>query len=199
MNGLDRIGDKIIEEANLEAAKIIEEAEKKALEIKNQAVAKAEAERSKIDSQYREKQDELKRRLLSNANLDMRKRVLDTKQRMIDRAFDECLNKVSGMPVEDYRSLIKDMLLQSVVTGDEEVIFSKQDDERLDSYIITEVNDQLKAMGKKGALLLSQEKGEFKAGFILRSGGMEINSTFESLLRMIRQEIEPQVAEILFA
>ena len=39
---------------------------------------------------------------------------------------------------------------------------------------------------------------DIKGGFILQSGGVEINNTFQALLEMQRDELEPEVASLLF-
>lgn len=198
MKGLEKIKERILEDARREADGILENANKRADDIINKAGEKADAIKKTIGSEYEEKAAELERRILSTADLDMKKKLLDTKQRMIDKAFEGCIKHIEEMPTKDYRALIGDLLISAVQTGEEEVIFSALDDNRLDSYVITEANEKLKSMGRKGSLKLSQEKGGFKGGFILRQKGMEINCSFEALLRTLREQIEPRIAEILF-
>ncbi len=101
------------------------------------------------------------------------------------------------IPRDEYRRVISKMLLESA-QGYEEVIFSAADEERLDQSLIHQVNKELKEQGKRGELRLSAERGQFDGGFILRSGGMEINNTFGAILRMSRNHLEARLAEILF-
>lgn len=198
MSGLEKIKERILEDARQEAESIIENANKRADEILSNAREKADAAREAIASEYEAKRQELKRRMLSMAQLDINKKLLEVKQHMIDAAFDECVRHIQKMPVQDYRALIVKLLLSAVQTGEEEVIFSAADDGRLDNSVINDANNKLKKMGRKGSLKLSKEKGSFNGGFILRYQGMETNSTFDSILRTIREQMEPQVAEILF-
>lgn len=198
MNGMDRIKERILEDARQEANKIITDAQNRADELikKNESEAAAVQEKQLKENEI--KGLDLKRRMISVAQLDMRKEVLKAKQDMIDKAFEQCLSSIVNMSAEEYRALIEELMVNTVQTGNEEVIFSHRDDERLGSDFIAGVNGRLASMGKKGDLKASTEKGSFNGGFILRSGGIEINNSFESVLRIIREEIEPQVAEILF-
>lgn len=198
INGIDKIKERILEDAKLEAKKIIEDANIKIDEVKKNSEAKAATIKEKLNKDYEVKKSDLKRRMLSVAQLDMRKDTLQAKQSMIDKVFAQCLKTVSEMPAAEYRAIIEDLLLQTIQTGNEEIIFSKLDDARLDSNFIAGVNSRLTSMGKKGEVKVAQEKGTFNGGFILRAGGVEINSTFEAILRLAREEIESQVAQMLF-
>jgi len=198
MNGIERIKERIIDDAKAEAQRIIEEADKKAEEIRAEYEKKAEAARDRIAGEYEAMIAEEKRRAISNARLAMRKKALKVKQEMIDKAFALCLDMAGEMNLEEYKAIMTELLLRSVQTGDEEVILNEADNSRLGMGFIAEINDKLAASGRYGALKASPEAGRFKGGFILRSGGMEINCTFESLLHVVRDEIEPQAAEMLF-
>ena len=45
---------------------------------------------------------------------------------------------------------------------------------------------------------LSKNPGKFKGGFILENNGIEINSTYEALVSSLRDELEFEVAKVLF-
>ena len=131
------------------------------------------------------------------AGLEMRKEVLAAKQELIDHVMEKAGEAIMEMPREEYRHIVTQMLLEAA-QGHEEVYFSVADEARLDQSIVDEVNALLKARGRKGELKLSPRREEFHGGFILRTGGMEINNTFGALIRMSRDEVESQLAKILF-
>lgn len=198
MNGMDKIKERILADARQEADKIISDAKSKANEIKNESEVKFAAVKERLVKEYGVKESDIRRRMISVAQLDMRKKVLETKQGMIDKAFAQCLNSIEVMPAQEYRAMIEELLLQIIQTGEEEVIFSHLDDARLGSDFITGINGKLTTMGRKGTIKISQEKGSFHSGFTLKAGGVEINNSFESILRVVREEIEPQIAKMLF-
>lgn len=198
MNGLNRIKERILEDARTEARSRMADAEKRAEEIKKAAEARANEAAARIRAEYEAKAQDLGRRMVSAAQLDMRKKVLAVKQDMIDKAFRACLEALGSMPDVEYRAMLEDMLIKVVETGDEEVVLSQGDAARLGDDFLADVNARLAAMGKKGGLKLAVDPGLTAGGFILRKGGVETNSTFPALLRLIREELEPRVAEILF-
>ena len=197
MNGIDRISQRILEDAQAEAARIIEEAEERARSIKDRKTKEVEKSNQKLHEDNMAKAQDRKRRMLSAAELEMKKEVLAAKQQMIDEAMEKAKQAIMDMPKDEYRRVISKMLLESA-QGHEEVVFSAADEKRLDQSLIDQVNQELKQQGKRGELSLSSERGEFEGGFILRSGGMEINNTFGAILRMSRNHLEARLAEILF-
>ena len=60
------------------------------------------------------------------------------------------------------------------------------------------VNAKLKENGKKGELKYSDICRETEGGFILKSGDIEINCSFSSILRMEYNKIEAEVIKVLF-
>jgi len=69
---------------------------------------------------------------------------------------------------------------------------------KLSADFISKLNKALAAAGKKGNVKLSDETRDISGGFILKSQGVEINNSFEAIIRLFRDEIEPKVAEIFF-
>ena len=197
MNGIDRISQRILDDAQAKAAQIIEEARQRARSIKDKKTEEAEKNNQKIHKNNKAKAQERRQRMLGAAELEMRKEVLASKQQMIDEVMEKTKEAIMDMPRGEYGKIVSNMLLESA-QGHEEVIFSVSDEGRLDQSLIDEVNKMLKGQGKRGELKLAPERGEFDGGFILRSGGMEINNTFGAILRMNRNHLEARLAEILF-
>ncbi|MGI5851808.1 MAG: hypothetical protein GX340_04280 [Clostridiales bacterium] len=197
MNGIDRISERILKDARAEAARIIEEAQERARSLKEDRVGQVEKENEKYNRESILRAEEHKRRMLAMAGLEMRKEVLAAKQELIDHVMEKAGEAIMEMPREEYRHIVTQMLLEAA-QGHEEVYFSVADEARLDQSIVDEVNELLRARGRKGELKLSPRREEFHGGFILRTGGMEINNTFGALIRMSRDEVESQLAKILF-
>ncbi len=199
MTGFERIKQRILQEAREEAEKIIEAAEDRSRELKGRKLEEANRLKAQFDKENEKRALEHKERLIAAAQLDMKKRVLAVKQEMIEAVFQGVMDRIREMPRDEYRKLIAATLANSSLQGDEEIIFSSYDDSKLDQGFLNEVNALFKEQGKKGQLKLAAEKGDFKAGFIAKTKGMEINSSFDAILNTVRDEMEPQVAEILFS
>ena len=187
-------------------SKITNEAEAKAKEIV--ASARAEADRiakrasdesSRIAQQAKEtstkRASEEKGRVLSSANLDIRKAMLEKKQELMDEAFQKAITHLRKKNKKEYVDLIKVLLLKSIETGTEEVIVGTVDKGIIDSKVISEVN---KKLGQKGNLTLSKTFGSMAGGFILRRGKIDTNLSFDGLIELAREGLETEVAKILF-
>ncbi|MGM0651179.1 MAG: V-type ATP synthase subunit E [Bacillota bacterium] len=196
--GAERIVRRIMDDAEAQAESIKKEAAEKAEAVKADARKKAERREENILEQARKEAEEQKRRIVGVAQLEARKELLAAKQDLISEAFDGTLEQLVNLDDREYLSIIKKMLLNLVETGKEQVLCSAADLKRIPDSFWQEVNQELAGQGKKGELTLSLEPREIKGGFVLKADDMEINCSFEALLAMKRDELEPEVAAVLF-
>jgi len=195
MEGIQRIKERILEGARQEADKKIKDAEKKAQEILEKARKDAENRKKKLLEKAARDAEDIKAKMISMAELDMKKNLLATKQDMVDKAFQQALERLKNMDIEKYEEILTDMILKAVETGEEEIILSKRDLRRLPKDFITKLNNLRE---RKLNLKLSRESRDIEGGFILKSRGVETNNSFETIMRMERDSIESRIAGILF-
>lgn len=195
---LEKIIERIKQDAQAQIAEIKDKASKEAEKILQNARNEAESyktqalENAKIQAQQR------KQRLISSANLEFRKEILAEKQNAIDSAFQEAINSLVQMKDDEYRQIIKKMLISSVQSGDEEIILSPRDKTRINENFIKEVNKELVKLGKKGNIRISKNSYNMLGGFVLKKGSIEINNSFETLFKSFRDELEAEVSKVLF-
>lgn len=179
--------ESILKAANEERAKII---------AKKEAVAKQEeevmVEKAKIEAKTRHE------RIVSSAELKARNEKLAAKQSVIDSVFEQSIEELCKMSDNDMKTFIKNMILNSDITGDEKIILNQKGKSLLDKSLLNTINSELKSNGKKGELTVSDEVRTFKGGFILEKDGIEINNTFEDLVNSSRDDLEFEVANVLF-
>jgi V/A-type H+-transporting ATPase subunit E len=193
MEGMERIRDSILAEAKAQAEGIIKEAESRLKEMEDQAVRKAEENTQNRLARAELEAQEAQRRMLSMAELELKKQSLEAKQALIDQAFDKALSRLKELPDETYAAMIVSILGSAGLTGREELVVPPQDRERFQKGLLKRINDDLGF-----ELKLSDETRSIQGGFIVKSNGVEINNSFETLLRMEREKIESEIAEILF-
>ncbi|HPU00421.1 MAG: hypothetical protein GX890_07080 [Firmicutes bacterium] len=196
--GAERIIEHILNDAREKAAEIRAEAARRSEEILVQAQEEAARRREQILARAREEAAAVKRRILGAARLEARKEKLAAKQELIAQAFQQALEELCALDDENYSSLLREMLLAAAESGTEKVLLSERDRARLPERFWAELNEALLKAGKKGELAPAEETREIKGGFILHSGGVEINCSFEALLEAQRNELEPELAAILF-
>lgn len=188
---------RIREDGRKEAGQVRKEAEEEAKRILEETKKESSSVKEKILHDAQTSIRDEKRRILTMANLEARKKVLGKKQDLIEQTFQKALNHLGHLSDEEYRKAIKKMLLRTVESGEEEVIISPGE-KRITLALLNEVNEELSSKGKQGKLKLSSERREFQGGFILKAGRKEVNSTFDSLFKERREELEAEVAKILF-
>lgn len=198
MTGVEKIKERILEEARSQAETNIERAKEQADAIIETAQKDADSRKNKILEKARQDAVELKKRLRSVAELEARKKKLQAKQEIIEEAFNAAIEKLSALSDEEYKKIITQMIISSVETGTEEIILSPKDKKKLSPDFIQKINKELASKKIKGNLTLSKETRDIKGGFILKSGDIETNNSFEALIRMKREEIEPDVVKALF-
>lgn len=100
-----------------------------------------------------------------------------------------------NLPDKDYVALVASLIVEASQTGREEVVFSQKDRPRYGKAAVTRANELL---GDRGHLTLSAQTRPIQGGFLLSDGDVEVNCTFETLVRMQRRTVERQVAQVLF-
>lgn len=228
MNGIEKITQQI--EADVQAeidvltAQAQAQAAQTAADYDRQAAEEAEA----ILAQGRAAAEQRAERLENMAALEGRKRTLAVKQEMVSAAFDRALEKLTGLPEEEYAALLADLAARAARTGREEVILSPADRDRVGKQVVSKANEILARqvspklpdevtetragaildkvatvasalLAGTGMLTLADETRPMAGGVVLRDGQVEANCSFEVLLRLQREELAGEVAGVLFA
>lgn len=194
---LDDILARIREDAAAEASRVIQEAKAQADSILEEAKRESEKIRKEALEQAGYRAEEIRKREFTLAELEIRKELLAARQEHIEAAFEKAVGLIQQMDEAKYLSLLKKALVRAATTDGGTLTLSPGDLKRISKSFLDEVNEELRASGK-GPICLDPEPGNILGGFILKSGQVEVNNTIDAALKLTRDEIEPQVAEILF-
>ena len=194
MDGIEKITGRIAADAGREIDDINAEARRQADEITARYEAQAQRESEEILSRGRRNADERVERLASVAQLDARKLELAAKQEMLSKAYDLALEKLVNLPDKEYVNLLADLAVKASSTCREAVIFSQNDRARYGKAVVTQANEKL----GDGHLTMSEQSRPIQGGLILSDGDVEVNCTFETLVRLQRGEMDREVAKVLF-
>lgn len=193
MNGIERILQRIQSEAQTEIDEILKKAREEADAIQNRYQMQAENESAELNLKKQKAAEEQEERQISVAQMESRKIILATKQEMVEKAYALALEKLCSMPEEQRISVLADLLVRASSSGREEVIFSPEDQPRVGKAAVKAAND---ASGKQ--LTLSSQTRPIKGGFILKDGNIEMNCTFDTLVRLQKTGTAGMVAKKLF-
>ena len=227
MNGIEKITQRMEDDAQREINEVLTAARAQAEEIARRSREQADRESAAIAARGESAAAEREKRLESMAEMESRKLVLAAKQEVLDEAFTMALEKLCTLPDEEYIELLAALAVKAARTGREKVIFSQKDRNRVGKAVVTKANDALarkvaprlpgdltdtKAgaildkvvtgasaiLAGTGMLTLAEETRPIKGGIILSDGDVETNCTFETLVRLQRENISGEVAKILF-
>ena len=193
MNGIERITGRIRDDAQAEADRRLDAARASADKILADYRARAESESKALTEKNDKNAAAREERLISMANMDARKAILAARQDMLERAYVRALDILCSMPREESVKALADLIAQAASTGHEEVIFNAKDREELGEQAVGAANR------KTGMnLILSQDTANIRGGFILRDKNIEVNGSFETLVRLQKNQTAGEVAKLLF-
>ncbi len=198
MSNIKNLTSKILEDAEATAKKLIEEAKLKEQEVIAKKVSEAQDEKKIILSRAESEAKIRAERIVSNSHLQVRNMNLTSKGEVIDKVFNIAEDKLMQLPADKILDFIKNSILSIEIKGDEEIVVG-ENNTAVTPEFISELNKELNAKGKLGELKLSSIKRKIKGGYVLIKNGVEINFTFEALIKSLRDELEAEVASTLFS
>ena len=194
MNGIEKITQRIASEAQAEIDRILGDARDEADRIAESYRAQADGEAAELNARNEKNAAEREERLVSAAQMEARKVLLAAKQEMVEKAYIQALDKLCAMPEEQYVDVLAKLLVEASSNGKEEAVFSKEDREQAGKAAVEKANQ---LSGKQ--ILLSEETQPIRGGFILKDKNVEVNCTFETLVRLQKAETAGAVVKKLFA
>ncbi len=227
MNGIEKITARIRQDADADVAAIRAQAEAQAAQIRAQYEAQAKAQAEKAAESCRQAARQRLERLESAAEMEGKTSLLTAKQACIDQAFAKAREKLLTLPEADYVELLAKLAARSSVTGREEIVLNRRDREAVGAKVAARANELLAQAAapelpaelkesKAGSILtkvvtgasallqgtamltLAPDTAEIEGGLILRDGQVEVNCAFETQLRLLRENMAGQVAQVLF-
>jgi len=193
MNGIERITARIAADTQAEIDGILAKAREEAAQLTADCRARAEAEARALAAKNEAAAAEREARLVSAAQMDAQKELLAAKQALLEETYARALDKLCSMDEERTVAFLAALLVRASTTGEEEAVFSAADRARLGEAAVRRANE---TSGKR--LTLSAETLPIRGGFVLRDRNVEVNCTFETLLRLEKAATAGTAARLLF-
>ena len=191
---IENITAAIIGDAELVEETSVKNAEKAMEEIIGKAKIEAEEILKQAAEKCEKEVESLKSRKISAAELQARKMILGAKQQAIQKSFDLALEKLKSMPEDKYLSYLTEEIIK-IPVSEGIIILNQRDKDKIGEKLIEAVNQRLNATKYK----LGDKTINVSGGFLLRSGNIEINNTFETLLNSVKDDLTSEVANALFS
>ena len=196
MSGLDEILNIIDEQRIQNEESIIGAANQKAAAIRSEGEQKAQ----KAYSEQLEKgQTDAKRDFVNacaSVDSDMKRKVLDSKVKLIDSAIEATLERLAKLPEDEYFAMLKRLAEQKLRKGSGVISLSANDLKRLPADFETDIRSSAEKLG--GTLEISKKPANISDGFILSYGLISENCSFRAIIESERDEVRDTAAAKLF-
>ncbi|MBN1806558.1 MAG: hypothetical protein JW837_15020 [Sedimentisphaerales bacterium] len=192
----EQVVQKILADARAEADMIKKQADKKEADEHAKLSGQLDEYRNQTTTLARQAGDDEKSHILATARMNIAKEYLAEKRKILNEVFEQARQQLQNLPDEEYKGLIKKLLLAAIETGDEKIIVDTNES-RINHDFIKYLNREL-GPGYKGNLKLSDDKQNIGAGFILSRGKVKTNVSIGVLLGQARKELEIQLGKELF-
>ena len=193
MSNVKNITSKILKDAEAGKENILAAAEEEKSKVLSKKVSSANEIAKEILEKAEVEAKSKKERVISSAKLKVRNNKLAAKQEIINEVFEKSIDKLTTLSKEEFLSFLENTISSMNLTGRQTLILNKEGLKFVDSEFIDKLNEKINA-----EITLSETAGNFKGGFILENNGIEINSTYEALVSSLRDELEFEVAKVLF-
>lgn len=197
MSNLNNITSKILEDAKAKSDEILEEAKKEEQKIIDKKIIEANNLKASIIEKSNHEAKVKKERVISSAELQCRNESLKAKGEIIDKVLNKSLEELKNLPVEKFKSIFNNFIVNMDIEGDEEVIVPEAYKAEIKNSL-KETNKSLSAKGKKGELKFYEGERSISSGFMLSKNGIYVNMTFESLLSYNKEDLEQEIVKALF-
>jgi vacuolar-type H+-ATPase subunit E/Vma4 len=198
MSNLENLKRALWEEAAQQAAEIEAEAERRTGELAAEAEAKAERLRSEARAEAQREVERRQRQAEAEFRLLRRQTLLATKAELVRQVMAESLRRLTDLPETEYRALLLRLIAAAAPAGRVIVFLDAKDRERLGEELVRQAARELGTRGARTELVLSAAPEEFAGGVRLAGPEVEVDCSFERLLELAADEVEPEVAQVLF-
>jgi V/A-type H+-transporting ATPase subunit E len=192
---LKDITERINQEIKKTIAELEQETSAKIERIIFQAKEEAKRKEKEILSIAQKEAEARRRNKLTWTRLEMRKKILAQKQKIIDEIFEKAYQQIISSPF--YQQFLKKLVLKYSESGEEEIIVSEKNQRLVEGEFLNRVNAQLRERGKKGEIKLSSEKRPIE-GLILSQPRKEINCSLSVIFSQVREKLTAPLAQLLF-
>ena len=187
---LQDILQKITEEADKKAAFMRQITTKEIKKIQEEAQARAEAGKRAIEEKIEVHSISIIQKSKTLAKMTGRSQTLKDKRAIIDQAYKEVEKELHNLDGHEYTQLMVNMLKNAAQSTQKGSLIVPADHKKQMEEALAKANVDFH---------IKEETHEFKGGFVVVSGHVEINLSFPYLIqKIVRPATELEVAKILF-
>jgi vacuolar-type H+-ATPase subunit E/Vma4 len=187
VDGIESIVDHILNQAREKIALVEASSSEQLAEIERQSAEACEAAARQIEAKAQAQADAVLNRATSQAALETRRTLLETRQKVIDEVLLAALDELCQLESQAKADLYAGLIASTGATHGQ--ITVNEQDRGLMAELLPKLPGQFE---------LAEAAGRFAGGILLRRGRIEENLTFDLLLRNQRPQLAALAAGILY-
>lgn len=183
----EKIIQQIKKDSEKEVREILKKAENQVKDILELAKKEAKREAEKILIRGKDQSENIKEILVSKANQDIKKEIMNAREKIIDECFLKAHHKLSILKGKKYEELMKKLILdgRKKLGSNCTVFVSRDADKTIAKELGVSVGGNIESSG--GILLKSAD------------GRVTLDSTFDGILKREKDKIRIKVGKLLFS
>ncbi|MBT3318468.1 MAG: hypothetical protein HN948_06945 [Clostridia bacterium] len=197
MAGAEKLIEKIGADAQRDSEKYWQDVQDKKKVARSKLLREIDKRKTEIEKMSQVAGVEKKKRMAAVYDLEYRKQLLVAKQEMMTKAKALAKQKLAALSDAEYIVLMKKQLIGCASDGTGTIAVAAGE-KRLNTAFLADVNAALAAKVGKGEVKLADKPYDITGGFVYISDGLEINVSLEAQLNEAWQDVETQVAAVLF-
>lgn len=182
MNNLEVILESIISEGKTESQNILDDANAKAYEIVNAKKSEADKKAAEILASAQKEAETIIKNEEVSANRESRDIEIAAKNKVIDETVDALLENLKNLDSNSYKTFIDNTLKKSGISNGE--------------LILSDGHKDALKNADFGGLKVSDETVE--DGFVVKSGKIEYDNRFSSIIKYNIDDIRKQISDEIF-
>ncbi len=197
-SSLAKITAKIIEDAQAAAEETLRMAREEADRIVADAASFAEDQYVKAMASAEKNAKGLLARADSSFDMERKRLLLSEKQVLLSECYGLLASRLQSLNQEELLTLLAGYVLRNTEEGSDcfELILRPED---CRGYLGTQLTELCRQHGRTGRITLVPDSSGIQGGVILRTGKVIKNFSFEAILRMLREQTEGEMVDLLFS
>lgn len=183
----EKIIEQIIKDSEKEIKQISKDTDNKIKEIINSAKKEAKIEADKILNDAKKQSENLKKVLISKANADLKREIMNTREEIIEECFIKAMHELATIKQERYINLVSKFINigKKKLGADCQVKTSREIDKKIAEDFGLKVVGNIESSG--GVLIISADNK------------ITLDYTFEGVIKREKDKIRIKVGKFLFS
>ena len=183
----EKIINQIKKDSQKEINQILKDAEKEAKHIITTAKDEAKKQVDRILADGTAKSENITKIHISKANQDMKREIMNAREKIIDECFVKAHHKLSTLSEQKYKNIVRKLMIdgQKKLSGECTVKTSRPIDKQIAKDLGLQISGSVESSG--GIILMSND------------GRILLDHTLDGILKREKQKIRIKVGKLLFS